>query len=191
MTPSSPGPIPRARSGTRVCGHDVGRERPSERQRSADVHAGRLLQPRNQRVVDADRVVGLGPDRASLHAAILPRPRRFGRAVEVEQQGRRLQHHRLGRLHHRVIRHGAISPSATTWIVGADLGWNPVTNLNFDLELMYQSTNQSAPSGFLGTIYNWGQIERSSSCRATGMGSATVSRAAFASPATSDRVTIS
>ena len=32
--------------------------------------------------------------------------------------------------------------SATTWLVGADLGWNPVTNLNFDLELMYQSTNQ-------------------------------------------------
>jgi len=52
---------------------------------------------------------------------------------------------------------GPLSPSATTWLVGADLGWNPVTNLNFDLELMYQSTNQSAPSGFLGTIYNWGQ----------------------------------
>jgi len=52
---------------------------------------------------------------------------------------------------------GPISPSATTWLVGADLGWNPVTNLNFDLELMYQSTNQSTPSGFLGTIYNWGQ----------------------------------
>jgi hypothetical protein len=52
---------------------------------------------------------------------------------------------------------GAISPSATTWLIGADLGWNPVTNLNFDLELMYQGTNQSAPSGFLGTIYNSGQ----------------------------------
>ena len=52
---------------------------------------------------------------------------------------------------------GPLSPSATTWLVGADLGWNPVTNLNFDLELMYQSTNQSAPSGFLGTVYNWGQ----------------------------------
>ena len=52
---------------------------------------------------------------------------------------------------------GPLSPSATTWLIGADLGWNPVTNLNFDLELMYQSTNQSAPSGFLGTIYNWGQ----------------------------------
>jgi hypothetical protein len=52
---------------------------------------------------------------------------------------------------------GAISPSATTWLVGADLGWNPVNNLNFDLELMYQSTNQSTPAGFAGTIYNWGQ----------------------------------
>ena len=52
---------------------------------------------------------------------------------------------------------GPLSPSATTWLVGADLGWNPVTNLNFDLELMYQSTNQSAPSGFLGTVYNAGQ----------------------------------
>ncbi len=52
---------------------------------------------------------------------------------------------------------GALSPSATTWLVGADLGWNPVNNLNFDLELMYQSTNQSTPNGFAGTIYNWGQ----------------------------------
>jgi Porin subfamily len=52
---------------------------------------------------------------------------------------------------------GSISPSATTWLVGADLGWNPVNNLNFDLELMYQGVNQSAPAGFLGTIYNWGQ----------------------------------
>ena len=55
---------------------------------------------------------------------------------------------------------GAISPSATTWLVGADLGWNPVNNLNFDLELMYQSTNQSTPNGFLGTIYNCGPSER-------------------------------
>ncbi len=51
---------------------------------------------------------------------------------------------------------GPISPSATTWIIGADLGWNPVTNLNFDLELMYQDTNQTRPSGFLGTVYNLG-----------------------------------
>ena len=43
---------------------------------------------------------------------------------------------------------GALSPRALSWIIGADLGWNPVTNLNFDLELMYQGTTQTAPSGF-------------------------------------------
>jgi Porin subfamily len=52
---------------------------------------------------------------------------------------------------------GPLSPTATTWLIGADIGWMPVTNLNFDLELMYQSTNQSTPTGFLGTIYNSGQ----------------------------------
>ena len=46
---------------------------------------------------------------------------------------------------------GPLSKSATTWLIGADLGWNPVTNLNFDLELMYQDTNQQRPSGFVGT----------------------------------------
>ncbi len=51
---------------------------------------------------------------------------------------------------------GPLSPSANSWIIGADLGWNPVTNLNFDLELMYQDTNQNRPSGFLGTVYNVG-----------------------------------
>jgi hypothetical protein len=53
---------------------------------------------------------------------------------------------------------GPLSPSATTWILGADLGWNPVTNLNFDLELMYQGTTQQKPSGFVGTIHNWGVV---------------------------------
>jgi hypothetical protein len=38
------------------------------------------------------------------------------------------------------------------------LGWNPVTNLNFDLELMYQAVSQSTPSGFLGTVYNLGGV---------------------------------
>jgi Porin subfamily len=46
---------------------------------------------------------------------------------------------------------GPLSPTTFTWLIGADLGWNPVTNLNFDLELMYQSTNQTQPSGFIGT----------------------------------------
>jgi len=54
------------------------------------------------------------------------------------------------------VGNGAISPHATSWIVGADLGWNPVTNLNFDLELMYQGTTQDRPSGFIGTVFNNG-----------------------------------
>ena len=86
---------------------------------------------------------------------------------------------------------GPLSPSATTWLVGADLGWNPVNNLNFDLELMYQSTNQKQPSGFIGTVYNFGR--RSAApfwCRATGTASATASPAASASPVTSDRFPI-
>ena len=52
---------------------------------------------------------------------------------------------------------GPLSPHSFAWIIGTDLGWNPVTNLNFDLELMYMSVNQSAPSGFAGTVYNYGQ----------------------------------
>jgi Porin subfamily len=52
---------------------------------------------------------------------------------------------------------GAMSPHLLTWIAGFDLGWNPVTNLNFDLELMYQGVTQAAPSGFIGTVYNYGQ----------------------------------
>ncbi len=51
---------------------------------------------------------------------------------------------------------GPLSPSATSWIIGADIGWNPVTNLNFDLELMYQDTNQTKPNGVVGTVYNLG-----------------------------------
>jgi len=53
---------------------------------------------------------------------------------------------------------GPLSPSATTWIIGTDIGWTPVTNLNFDLELMYQSTNQEKPSGFVGTVSNIGGV---------------------------------
>ena len=65
-----------------------------------------------------------------------------------------------------------MSPSAFSWIVGADLGWNPVTNLNFDFELMYQSTVQAAPSGFLGTVYNLGGTGGQCSCPAIGAATA-------------------
>ena len=63
-------------------------------------------------------------------------------------------------MHHRVVRDRRDFAQRDDLVVGADLGWNPVTNLNFDLELMYQSTNQSAPAGFLGTVYNWGQTNQ-------------------------------
>jgi hypothetical protein len=51
---------------------------------------------------------------------------------------------------------GVLSPHTTTWLLGADVGWNPVTNLNFDLELMYQHTNQNMPSANIGTVLNTG-----------------------------------
>jgi hypothetical protein len=51
---------------------------------------------------------------------------------------------------------GLISPHAFTYLIGADIGWNPVTNLNFDLELMYQHVQQDAPSGNIGTVFSSG-----------------------------------
>jgi Porin subfamily len=51
---------------------------------------------------------------------------------------------------------GVLSPHAVTWLIGADLGWNPVTNLNFDLELMYQHVNQDRPTALVGTVFNNG-----------------------------------
>ena len=77
---------------------------------------------------------------------------------------------------------GEISPKATSWIIGADLGWVPVTNLNFDLELMYQSTTQTAPSGFLDRAR---ATARSS--RACGKVTRAASPAVCALPVTSDR----
>jgi hypothetical protein len=51
---------------------------------------------------------------------------------------------------------GVISPSAFTYLIGADIGWNPVTNLNFDLELMYQAVSQQRPNALVGTVFNTG-----------------------------------
>jgi hypothetical protein len=51
---------------------------------------------------------------------------------------------------------GILSPRALTFLLGADVGWNPVTNLNFDLELMYQHVTQDAPSATVGTVFNNG-----------------------------------
>ena len=51
---------------------------------------------------------------------------------------------------------GVLSPHAFTYLIGADIGWNPVTNLNFDLELMYQHVSQDRPTALVGTVYNNG-----------------------------------
>jgi Porin subfamily len=51
---------------------------------------------------------------------------------------------------------GVLAPSAFTYLIGADIGWNPVTNLNFDLELMYQSVSQERPTALVGTVLNSG-----------------------------------
>ncbi|HEY3622588.1 MAG TPA: porin [Roseiarcus sp.] len=51
---------------------------------------------------------------------------------------------------------GVLSPRALTWLLGADIGWNPATNLNFDLELMYQAVTQEKPSATVGTVFNNG-----------------------------------
>jgi hypothetical protein len=51
---------------------------------------------------------------------------------------------------------GVLSPSAFTYLIGADIGWNPVTNLNFDLELMYQAVSQERPNALAGTVFNTG-----------------------------------
>jgi hypothetical protein len=56
----------------------------------------------------------------------------------------------------RCVGTGVLSPRATTFLLGADIGWNPVTNLNFDLELMYQHVNQDRPTALVGTVFNSG-----------------------------------
>ena len=47
-------------------------------------------------------------------------------------------------------------PAPSLGSIGADIGWNPVTNLNFDLELMYQDVNQDRPTALIGTVFNTG-----------------------------------
>ena len=46
---------------------------------------------------------------------------------------------------------GALSTDTTSWMGGAVFHWDPVAHLDFNLELLYQSTNQSRPVGFVPT----------------------------------------
>ena len=72
----------------RLAGGDVGRERPGQRQRPADVSCRRVLQSDHERVGEADGMVGLSVDRASLHAPVLHRHRGRNRRNQLEQPGR-------------------------------------------------------------------------------------------------------
>ncbi|HEY1940921.1 MAG TPA: porin [Roseiarcus sp.] len=44
---------------------------------------------------------------------------------------------------------GQLSPDSESWIGGAVFHWDPVAHLDFDLELLYQTTHQSQPGGFV------------------------------------------
>ncbi len=43
---------------------------------------------------------------------------------------------------------GALSTNSTSWIGGAVFHWDPVAHLDFNIELLYQTTNQSRPTAF-------------------------------------------
>jgi hypothetical protein len=49
---------------------------------------------------------------------------------------------------------GVLSDNSSSWMGGAVFHWDPVVNLDFNLELLYQSTHQAAPStwAFVGPI---------------------------------------
>ena len=119
--------------------------------------ADSFFNPVTNQWAQAEGMVRLGPARAPLDAGLLHRFRSLDRRRRVEQHGRRLELRAAASSSPRP-RQAPVSPRALSWIIGTDIGWSPVTNLNFDLELMYQATTQSAPSGFLGTVYNAGGV---------------------------------
>ena len=49
---------------------------------------------------------------------------------------------------------GLISDKSTSWIGGAVFHWDPVAHLDFNIELLYQSTHQSTPGLWTGVIFN-------------------------------------
>jgi len=50
-------------------------------------------------------------------------------------------------LHWGGVLNNVIPANAESWIVGAAAHWDPVPHLDFEFELLYQSTNQSTPKG--------------------------------------------
>jgi hypothetical protein len=53
---------------------------------------------------------------------------------------------------------GALSTDTTSWMGGAVFHWDPVAHLDFNLELLYQSTHESRPAAWSGVICNAGFI---------------------------------
>jgi hypothetical protein len=43
---------------------------------------------------------------------------------------------------------GELSSNMTTWVAGAAAHWDPVTNLDFEVELLYQNIHQSTPGNW-------------------------------------------
>ncbi len=43
---------------------------------------------------------------------------------------------------------GQLSPDLSSWIGGAVFHWDPVAHLDFNIELLYQTTDQSRPAGY-------------------------------------------
>ena len=131
------------------------------------------FQPADQPAVEADRMVGLRLDRASLHAAysIVDLEGSVG-PVEVEQPGRRLQplRPRLRRpsspraRSRRARRPGWSSPT------GLEPGHQPQLRPRAHVS---EHELFSAPSGFIGTVYNTGGVGGAFLSPATGTASAT------------------
>ena len=136
------------------------RERPGQRKWPADVGRGRVLQSGDQPVVDPDSLVGHRVAGAPLdadHSTPISKLRSSAWTGATWAAAAASRCRAASSVRPRAARCRR-TPSAG--LIGADIGWNPVTNLNFDLELMYQSTVQAAPSGFLGTVYNLGGERR-------------------------------
>ncbi len=62
-----------------------------------------------------------------------------------------------GQLHWSGDKFGNLSDSVSSWMGGAVFHWDPVAHLDFNLELLYQSTTQSKPTGWVGSVAvpNW------------------------------------
>ena len=57
-----------------------------------------------------------------------------------------------GQLHWSGVTGNVIPANSYSWIVGAAAHWDPVAHLDFELELLYQSTHQSTPSGLTSNV---------------------------------------